>query len=81
MRVPWTPVVTVFSAARDYFFDLDIVRTDGTGFKVIKEGTEVGHPMYYSPCWAPDGGSIFCHDTKNICRLGLDGAVLTQWVG
>jgi TolB protein len=69
----------VFSAARDYFFDLDIVRTDGTAFKVIKEGTEVGHPMYYSPCWAPDGGSIFCHDTKNICRLGIDGAVLAQW--
>jgi TolB protein len=69
----------IFSAARDYFFDLDIVRTDGSGFKVIKEGTEVGHPMYYSPCWAPDGGSIFCHDTKNICRLGLDGAVLAQW--
>lgn len=69
----------IFSAARDYFFDLEIVRTDGSGFKVIKEGTEVGHPMYYSPCWAPDGGSIFCHDTKNICRLGLDGAVLAQW--
>jgi len=69
----------VFSAARDYFFDFDIVRTDGTGFKVIKEGTEVGHPMYYSPCWAPDGGSIFCHDTEKIYRLGLDGAVLAQW--
>jgi len=69
----------VFSAARDYFFDFDIVRTDSTGFKVIKEGTEVGHPMYYSPCWAPDGGSIFCHDTENIYRLGLDGAVLAQW--
>ncbi len=69
----------ILSVARDYFFDLDIVRMDATGFKVIKEGTEVGHPMYYSPCWAPDSGSIFCHDTKNIYRLGLDGAVLAQW--
>ncbi|MFZ0915772.1 MAG: hypothetical protein WAN04_02670 [Candidatus Udaeobacter sp.] len=84
-RKCWNPVISpdgqwiIFSAARDYFRDLDIVRTDGTGFKVIKEGTEIGHPMYYSPCWAPDSGSIFCHDTRNIYRLGLDGAVLAQW--
>jgi len=69
----------ILSVARDYFFDLDIARMDATGFKVIKEGTEVGHPMYYSPCWTPDCRSILCHNTKSICRLGLDGAVLAQW--
>jgi TolB protein len=77
----WSPdgQCIIFSSQREFFYDLNVVKKGDTGFRVIVKGTEVGHPNYYSPRWAPDGGSIFCHDTKNICRLGLDGAVLAQW--
>jgi len=69
----------IFSSQREFFYDLNAIKKDDTNFRVIVKGTEVGHPTYYSPCWAPDGRSILCHNTKSICRLGLDGAVLAQW--
>jgi TolB protein len=75
----------IFSSGREFlgdsptFYDLNVIKKDDTGFRVIVKGTEVGHPMYYSPCWAPDGRSLFCHSSNKICRLGPDGAVLEQW--
>ena len=77
----WSPdgQSIVFSSKRDFFRDLNVIKKDDTGFQVMVKGTEVGHPNYYSPCWAPDGRSLFCHNSANICRLGLDGAVLEQW--
>lgn len=69
----------VFSSQREFFYDLNVIKRDDTGFRVIVKGTEVGHPSYYSPRWAPDGRSLFCHNSEKICRLGLDGAVLAQW--
>ena len=46
---------------------------------MLVKGKEVGHPDYYSPCWARDSDSIFCHNNRTIYRRGLDGAVLEQW--
>ena len=69
----------IFSSQREFFYDLNVIKKDDTGFRVIVKGTEVGHPNYYSPCWAPDGKSLFCHNSENICRLSLDGAVLERW--
>jgi TolB protein len=69
----------IFSSQHEFFYDLNVIKRDDTGFRVIVKGTEVGHPNYYSPCWAPDGRSLFCHNSEKICRLGLDGAVLEQW--
>jgi len=59
--------------------DLAVVKEDGTGFSIIKKGEEPLKYAFNQPCWARDGRSIFCHDTKNIYRLGLDGVVLGQW--
>jgi TolB protein len=59
--------------------DLAMINEDGTGFNVIKQGTKQFVITFYSPCWARDGRSIFCHDLTNICQLGLDGTVLAQW--
>ena len=69
----------IFSSHREFFRDLNVIKKDDTNLRVIVKGTEIGHPMYYSPCWAPDGRSLLCHNSRNICRLGLDGAVLEQW--
>lgn len=59
--------------------DLAVVKEDGTGFRIIKKGEEPLKYAFNQPCWARDGRSIFCHDTGNIYRLGLDGVVLGQW--
>jgi TolB protein len=63
----------------DAFFDLDLIGADGTGFKTLKKGETQTEQTYAAPCWARDGQSIFCHDTKNIYRVALDGAVIAQW--
>lgn len=61
------------------FEDLAIINADGTGFRVIKPGTNQFGLTFYSPGWSRDGQSIFCHDLALIYQLGLDGAVLAQW--
>lgn len=57
---------------------LAMVNPDGSGFKFIKKSKDTEGTLY-SPCWAPDGKSLFAQDMKNIYRLGLDGAVIAQW--
>lgn len=57
---------------------LAMVNPDGSGFKYIKKSKDTEGTLY-SPCWAPDGKSLFAQDMKNIYRLGLDGAVIAQW--
>ncbi len=57
---------------------LAMVSSDGSGFKYIKKSKDTEATLY-SPCWAPDGKSLFAQDMKHIYRIGLDGAVIAQW--
>ena len=68
----------LFTLRRDEVWDLATVAPDGTEFKVIKKG-EPNKVTLYSPCWARDGGSIFCQDMTNIYQIGLDGRELATW--
>ena len=57
---------------------LGVVKSDGTGFKIIKPDAG-GERGVHSPCWARDGTSIFCHDLTNLYRVKLDGSIIAQW--
>jgi TolB protein len=85
----WSPdgskLLFVFDTKKDERH-IGIVNADGTGFREVPAGLE--YPLYYTPVWAADGQSIFCttnrlhgNDNRNyICRLGLDGRVLKEWL-
>jgi TolB protein len=68
----------LFTARPHEVWDLVAVNSDGTNFHVLKPGAQM-EVSYYSPIWAPDGQSIFCQNMTDICQIGLDGAVRTQW--
>lgn len=76
----WSPdgAQIAFSLRADAIWHLGLIRADGTDFKFIRKG-EQDKAALYSPCWARDGKSIFCHDTTNIYRLALDGSVISEW--
>jgi TolB protein len=59
-------------------FRLGKIKSDGTGFKLIRS-TTLNDRSLYSPSWSRDGASFFCHDTTNLYRLALDGSLLAQW--
>jgi TolB protein len=59
-------------------WNLATIAADGTNFQILKRGAQNRAP-FYSPCWAHDEKSIFCQDTVNIYRIGLDGTVLNTW--
>ena len=56
---------------------LGLVNADGSGFQFLKLPSR--DPGWWSPCWAPDGRSIFCQDLESICRFSLDGELLAKW--
>jgi len=58
-------------------WDLAVINSDGSDFRVLKSGAQ-NEVTRYSPVWAHDGQSVFCQDMTNIYRLGLDGSVLAQ---
>ena len=58
-------------------WQLATVAPDGTDFRTVKK--VVPPAAIYSPSWARDEGSIFCHDITNIHQLGLDGRILATW--
>jgi TolB protein len=58
-------------------WELATVAPDGSDFRVVKKA--VGSAGFYSPSWARDQGSIFCHDTTNIHQVSLDGQILNTW--
>jgi TolB protein len=68
----------LFTLRRDDVSDFATIAPDGTEFKVLKKGAP-NEATLYSPCWARDGGSIFCQDMTNIYQIGLDGRVLEKW--
>ena len=67
-----------FTLRVEGLWHLGLIKADGSEFKFIKKGAE-DKVTLYSPCWAADGQSIFCHDMTNIYRLSLDGSVVAQW--
>jgi len=67
-----------FTFRAEGLWNLGLIKIDGSEFKFIKKG-EPDKVTLYSPCWAGDGQSIFCHDMTNIYRLRLDGSELAQW--
>ncbi|HEY4284598.1 MAG TPA: hypothetical protein VGM62_16165 [Chthoniobacterales bacterium] len=67
-----------FTLMVDGVWSLGLINSDGTGFRFIKKGGPETNPLY-SPCWARDGKSVFCHDLTTIYRLSLDGTILSQW--
>ena len=54
------------------------IKPDGTDFRFIGNVGQQAGP-FYSPCWGLDGSSIYCQDTANLYRMGLDGSILKQW--
>src|SRR5438046_4344050 len=68
----------LFTLRQNEVWDLGLINSDGTDFRVLKKGAQ-DEVTRYSPIWARDGQSVFCQDMTNIYRLGLDGAVLAQW--
>jgi TolB protein len=76
----WAPdgAHIAFTLYDGHNWHLVLVNADGTGFRYIKKAKDTETTLY-SPCWAPDGKSIFAQDMKNIYRIGLDGSTIAQW--
>jgi TolB protein len=62
---------------RDNVWQLATAAPDGSDFRVVKSA--VGPAAFYSPSWARDEGSLFCHDVTNIHQVSLDGQILNTW--
>jgi TolB protein len=62
---------------RQNVWQLAMVAPDGSDFRIVKSA--VGSAAFYSPSWARDEASIFCHDTTNIHQVSLDGQILNTW--
>ena len=67
-----------FTLYADRVWNLALINSDGSGFKVIKKG-EPDKVTLFSPCWAADGKSLFCHDMTEIYQITVDGSVIGQW--
>ena len=68
----------LFTTRPHEVWDLVMMNSDGTNFRVLKPGVQ-NEVACYSPIWARDGQSVFCEDMTNIYQIGLDGAVRAQW--
>ncbi len=66
-----------FMFQQNDIWHLATIASDGTDFRILKKGA--ADATFYSPSWARDEGSIFCHDMSNIYQISLDGAVLAKW--
>jgi TolB protein len=67
-----------FTARAEEVWNLALIKPDGTDFKFIKKG-EQEKVALFSPCWARDGKSVFCHDMTHIYQAALDGTIVNQW--
>jgi len=76
----WSPDGThiAFTLYDGHNWHFGLVNADGTGFKYLRKSKDTASTLY-SPCWAPDGKSLFAQDMQNIYRIGLDGATIEQW--
>jgi len=62
---------------RQNVWQLATVAPDGSDFRIVKSA--VGSGAFYSPSWARDEASLFCHDITNIHQVSLDGQILSTW--
>jgi len=62
---------------RQNVWQLATVAPDGSDFRIVKSA--VGSGAFYSPTWARDEASLFCHDITNVHQLSLDGQILNTW--
>jgi TolB protein len=60
---------------RQNVWQLATVAPDGSDFRIVKSA--VGSAAFYSPSWARDEASLFCHDITNIHQVSLDGQILS----
>src|SRR6266853_6007505 len=68
----------LFTTRPHEVWDLVMMNSDGTNFRVLKPGVQ-NEVTRYSPILGRDGQSVFCEDMTNIYQIGLDGAVRAQW--
>ncbi len=68
----------LFTTRPHEVWDLVMMNSDGTNFRVLKPGVQ-NEVTRYSPILGRDGQSFFCEDMTNIYQIGLDGAVRAQW--
>jgi TolB protein len=68
----------LFTLRQNEVWHLGLINSDETDFRVLKKGAQ-NEVTRYSPIWARDAQSFFCQDMTNIYRVGLDGALLSQW--
>ena len=68
----------LFTTRPHEVWDLAMMNSDGTNFRVLKPGVQ-NEVTRYSPILGRDGQSFFCEDMTNIYQIGLDGAVRAQW--
>jgi TolB protein len=62
---------------RQNVWQLTTVAPDGSDFRIVKSA--VGSGAFYSPSWARDEASLFCHDITNVHQVSLDGQILSTW--
>ncbi|MBX7209713.1 MAG: hypothetical protein K1X78_15455 [Verrucomicrobiaceae bacterium] len=76
----WSPDGTrlLFSIWLDNNWHLAAINADGSGYAVVKKSAGVSDSIY-SPAWAADGKSFFCHDLEAIYRCDLTGKVTKTW--
>jgi TolB protein len=74
----WSPdgAVLLFKVFISNVWRFGLINADGTGFRFLDK---TGKSDLWSPCWAPDGQSIFCQDLSTIYRVNLEGKVLSKW--
>ena len=76
----WSPDGTqiAFTLYDGKNWHLALTKADESEFRYIKKSNGVSDEVN-SPCWAPDGKSVFVQDMKNIYRFGLDGTEIAHW--
>src|SRR5205823_799389 len=58
----------LFTTRPHEVWDLVMMNSDGTNFRVLKPGVQ-NEVTCYSPIWARDGQSVFCEDMTNIYQI------------
>jgi TolB protein len=55
-----------------------VIDVDGKNYRQVKVKDPQAEEVW-TPVWAADGKSLFCHDFTHIYRVTLDGRVLQKW--
>ena len=76
----WSPdgKKLIFSILTEGDWQLALINADGSGYRIVKRA-QAKDRSYYSPAWASDGKSFFCHDLDFIYLVDLDGKLIKKW--